>query len=75
MVQNGYPDRKPVPRFPNTADYVTSLQTAYAAMAALYRREKTGKGEVIDSAQYECMISIQGAAVGTYPQHRQAASA
>ncbi len=66
MIQNGYPDRKPVPAFPNTADYVTSLQTAYAAMAALYRREKTGKGEVIDSAQYECMISIQGAAVGTY---------
>lgn len=66
MIQNGYADRKPVPAFPVVADYVTGLQTAYAAMAALYRREKTGKGEVIDSAQYECMMSIQGNQVASY---------
>ena len=40
--------------------------TAYAAMAALYRRTITGKGEVIDSAQFEVLISVQGPQLGTY---------
>lgn len=66
MIQNGYPDRKPTPAYPNAGDYFTALQAAYAAMAALYRREKTGVGESIDVAQYEAMIAVQGAQVGTY---------
>ena len=67
MIQNGFPDRKPVPAFPVVADYMTAMQTAYCAMAALYRREKNGGiGEVIDAAQYECMMSVQGGQVAGY---------
>ena len=66
MIQNGMPDKRPVPCPPGTADYVTALQAAYAAMAALYRREKTGVGESIDVAQFESMVMIQAASVSTY---------
>lgn len=66
MQHNGYPDRQPVPAFPFAADYMTSLQTGFAIMAALYRRNITGIGEVIDSAQYENMMSVQGNQVCKY---------
>ena len=66
MIMNGFADRKPVPAFPNIADYYTALYTAYAICAALVRRQKSGEGEVIDSAQYEVMISLQGGQLGTF---------
>ena len=66
MNLNGFPDRPPIPAVPYPGDYYTAMFTAYAAMAALYRRTITGKGEVIDSAQFEVLISVQGPQLGTY---------
>ncbi len=66
MIQNGFPDRKPVPAFPYVGGYITALFSAFAVACALYRREKTGKGEVIDVAQYEVMMSVQGQQVSTF---------
>ena len=66
MSLNGFPDRPPIPAVPYPGDYYTAMFTAYAAMAALYRRTITGKGEVIDSAQFEVLLSVQGPQLGTY---------
>lgn len=56
MEYNGFPDRPPIPACPQTADYMTGLMASSAALAALHRAEKTGKGESIDVAQFEVLI-------------------
>lgn len=66
MIMNGFPDRDPVPAFPFTADYITALQSAFIATAALYRSKQTGVGESIDLSQFESMISVQGQQLGAY---------
>lgn len=61
MSINGMPD--PAPPYatkPFTADYITGLFAAWAALAAVIKARETGKGESVDVAQYECMARIQG---------------
>jgi len=48
------------------ADVNSSLHGAFAVMAALYYRRRTGKGQHIDMAQLEAVISIAGEAVLEY---------
>ncbi len=48
------------------ADVNSSLHGAFAVMAALYYRKRTGKGQYIDMAQLEAVISIAGEAVLEY---------
>jgi benzylsuccinate CoA-transferase BbsF subunit len=44
-------------------DYVASLLGAAAAMAAVLRARKSGKGALIDLSQYECGLMFMGAAL------------
>jgi crotonobetainyl-CoA:carnitine CoA-transferase CaiB-like acyl-CoA transferase len=39
-------------------DYITGLYSAFGATLALLAREKTGRGQYIDSALYECAFSF-----------------
>lgn len=48
------------------ADINSSLHGAFAVLAALYYRRRTGKGQHIDMAQMEAVISIAGEAVMEY---------
>ena len=60
MYINGFPEPNPPTRaVPYTCDYVTALNAAWAALAALWRVQKTGKGESVDLAQFEMMTKIQ----------------
>lgn len=60
MFLNGFPEPSPPLRAnPYTCDYVTALNAAWAALAAFYRAQKTGKGESVDLAQFEMMTKIQ----------------
>lgn len=60
---------------PVLCDYITGTYVALTAMMALYRAEKTGKGESIDLAQYEAVLRIshyqatKGMTVGEQPGH------
>ena len=54
---NGLPDM-PLNAKPTLCDYVTGLQAAWAALAALHRAKETGKGESIDVAQYEALLRL-----------------
>ena len=62
MNMNGMPgdDMPPLAAKYNTCDYTTGLMATISSLAALYRREKTGEGEVIDLAMYEAMLRIGG---------------
>lgn len=60
MAINGFPEPNPPMRAnPYTCDYITALNGAWAALAAYNHAKETGKGEVIDIAQFEVMMKIQ----------------
>lgn len=48
------------------ADVNSALHGAFAVLSALYFRKKTGKGQSIDMAQLEAVISIAGEAIMEY---------
>jgi len=48
------------------SDLTTGLYTAYAILAAVIEREKTGRGQYIDIAMVDCMISMMHTYVANY---------
>ena len=54
MYGGGEPGYAPVP----LADRVTGLHAAYAVCAALYAREKTGRGQSVDVPMFEAMAQF-----------------
>ncbi|MFZ9284069.1 MAG: CaiB/BaiF CoA transferase family protein [Candidatus Nanopelagicales bacterium] len=64
----GTPDGPPtLPPF-GLADGISALTTAYAIMTALHAREHTGKGQVIDLAIIEPILTVLGPQVIAYDQ-------
>ena len=57
IMQNGTPEQPMLPG-PYAGDYFNTLMICSSALAALYKAEKTGKGESIDLAMYETLLAI-----------------
>ncbi|HBT94644.1 MAG TPA: L-carnitine CoA-transferase [Coriobacteriia bacterium] len=57
MAQNGTQEQ-PMNPGPYAGDYFNTLMIASSTLAALYRAQKTGKGESIDLAMFETLLSI-----------------
>ena len=54
----GDPDRPPSRVAVSITDYITGLYGAFGAVMALLARAKTGRGQYIDTALYECAFSF-----------------
>lgn len=54
----GDPDRPPARVAVSMTDYITGLYTAFGVALALLARTRTGRGQVIDAALYECAFSF-----------------
>src|SRR6185312_13704321 len=54
----GDPDRPPSRVAVSITDYITGLYAAFGAVMALLARGKTGRGQYVDSALYECAFSF-----------------
>jgi len=54
----GDEDRPPSRVAVSMTDYITGLYGAFGATLALFAREKTGRGQCIDAALYECAFSF-----------------
>ena len=54
----GDPDRPPARAAVSLTDYITGLYGAFGAVMALLKRERTGCGQLIDAALYECAFSF-----------------
>jgi len=66
MAQVGVPgEAPPLLRIP-IADMYTGIHGVAAICAALFGREKSGRGQHIDMALYDCMVSIHDFAVQAY---------
>ncbi len=65
----GFPDRPPLlPAFP-LADVLAGYLGASAILAALFRLERTGAGEVIDLAIYEAALKVVESQILEYDQN------
>ncbi len=60
MSINGFPDSPPYKPFPYTGDYITALTTLASALAGYIYAQRTGKGVVIDVAQFEAIANTFG---------------
>lgn len=47
-------------------DVIAGIFTAYGVMLALYNREKTGKGQLVDVAMLDCQVAILENAIARY---------
>jgi crotonobetainyl-CoA:carnitine CoA-transferase CaiB-like acyl-CoA transferase len=54
----GDPDRPPARANIGLTDCITGLYAAFGAMMALRHRERTGEGQYVDTALYECAFSF-----------------
>ena len=59
MAKNGADPEPPVPTSSVIADYSGGHMLVTAVLAALYQRERTGKGQRVDVSLYGTMISLQ----------------
>ena len=62
----GDPDRAPSRVAVSLTDCITGLYAAFGAVMALLARGKTGKGQCIDSALYECAFSFMEPHIPAY---------
>ncbi len=61
MSQNGHPETGPTRTGYMPVDMGTALNTAFAISAALHRKAKTGRGQLIDVAMMDTAIVMQAA--------------
>jgi crotonobetainyl-CoA:carnitine CoA-transferase CaiB-like acyl-CoA transferase len=67
----GHPDKGPtVSAFP-MGDYLAGVFGAFGALAAIHRRELTGRGQVVDVALYEPLLRIIESVVVRFDQTGQ----
>ncbi len=62
----GDPDRPPARANIGLTDCITGLYAAFGAMMALRHRDRTGQGQVVDTALYECAFSFMEAHITAY---------
>jgi crotonobetainyl-CoA:carnitine CoA-transferase CaiB-like acyl-CoA transferase len=63
---NGWPDTPPTSPPFGFADSIAGISAALGTAMALYRRERTGAGDVIDVALYEPLMFIMGDVILKY---------
>src|SRR3990172_1506258 len=64
IATTGYPDKPAKVGIP-IADLASSMYAAVGILLALYQREKTGRGQVIDISMFESILSW----LGYFPHH------
>ena len=69
LYLQGDADRDPAIAKPYTNDYVSAFATVFAALSGYIYAQKTGKGQVIDVAQFEAMAQYM---CGTYTAYTMA---
>ena len=58
MDFTGFPDGAPTKGGPVLSDFIAGIYASYATTAAIYHKEKTGKGQHIDIALLDCMFTL-----------------
>jgi crotonobetainyl-CoA:carnitine CoA-transferase CaiB-like acyl-CoA transferase len=60
MAMTGTPDVNPIKTGAPVIDYATGTMCAFAISSALFQRERTGRGQYIDSAMLDVSLMLMG---------------
>lgn len=63
---SGYPDRPPIRVGLSLGDTLAGMNGVVGALLALQDREKTGRGQVVDSSIYESVLTVTESLVSEY---------
>ncbi|MCG7599850.1 CoA transferase [Halomonas sp. McH1-25] len=63
---SGYPDRAPVRVGISLGDTLAGVHGALGALVALHQRERTGRGQVVDSAIFESVLGMMESLIPEY---------
>ncbi len=74
MHQVGFKDRPPSWTLYGMADIYTGMVTAFGVMQALFMRTQTGRGQLVDSAMLDNMLSLNEAMVTLFSTAGQSPS-
>lgn len=66
MDLTGEPDGPPTMTGESVADLASGLFASWAALAALIARGKTGKGQLVDVAMYDCLFNLMPAGLAQH---------
>lgn len=66
MAMTGHGDGRPLKSGAQVVDYATGLAAAFAISAALYQREKTGRGQFIDLSMLDVSLTLLTSHVAGY---------
>jgi crotonobetainyl-CoA:carnitine CoA-transferase CaiB-like acyl-CoA transferase len=66
MAMTGTPDVNPIKTGAPVIDYATGTMCAFAISAALFQRERTGRGQYIDSAMLDVSMMLMGSHITSY---------
>jgi crotonobetainyl-CoA:carnitine CoA-transferase CaiB-like acyl-CoA transferase len=66
MSVTGFPDNPPTKIGPSLGDMNCGSHTAVAVLAAVYEREKSGKGQYIDMSMSDCVLRVNEFALPYY---------
>ncbi|MDA0240132.1 MAG: CoA transferase [Proteobacteria bacterium] len=70
----GFKDKPPSWTIYGMADIYTGMTTMMGIMQALYMRERTGEGQIVDSAMFDNMLSLNESMIGLYAAAGQSPS-
>ena len=66
MATTGTPEVNPIKTGSPVIDYATGTMCAFAISAALFQRERTGRGQYIDSAMLDVAFMLMGSHITSY---------
>ena len=66
MYTSGTPEVNPIKVGSPVIDYAVGTMNAFALSAALFQRERTGKGQYIDSAMFDVALILMGSHITNY---------
>jgi len=66
MATTGTPEVNPIKTGSPVIDYATGTMCAFAISAALFQRERTGRGQYIDSAMLDVSLMLMGSHITSY---------
>jgi crotonobetainyl-CoA:carnitine CoA-transferase CaiB-like acyl-CoA transferase len=66
MAMTGTPEVNPIKSGAPVIDYATGTMCAFAISAALFQRERTGRGQYIDSSMLDVAMMLMGSHITSY---------
>ncbi len=66
MAMTGTPDVNPIKTGAPVIDYATGTMCAFAIASALFQRERTGRGQYIDSSMLDVSLMLMGSHITSY---------